>query len=409
MEIIIVVLLCAVIALLVWVVIRGRSDSGNQVPYEMMTAEYERRISELQRRLEARDEDLMLRQESQFKAYAEESLRLHSSQLRETNSQQMSALLAPMRQRLEEFNRACQESYVSENATMRSLADRIDMLAELNSSIGKEARNLTAALRGNSGKQGRWGEVILETLLQKAGFKEGINFSTQLTRDSSGGVIRNAESGAGLRPDVVVYLPEDRCVIIDSKVSLTAYLEYCDAEDDKLRSEAAKRHCDSVKRHVDELARAQYQREVKGASEHVLMFIPNEAAFLAAVGMRPELWDYASDRKVAIVSPAHLFSVLQLIEQLWSVEKRNLNSAKIARQGGLLYDRGAGFIDELEKLGKNLDNAQTAYMNCRNKLAGSPKSVVSTAERLRELGAKSSKKISEKMTDELIPEADSNE
>ncbi len=396
-TIIIVLLLLAVIALIAVMLIKNGNGKASA---EAVREEYERRMTEMERRFTERDRQNAEASEARFKALAEESLRIQSNQIRRTNSEQMEALLSPMRQRLEEFNRACTDSYVAENAARKSLADQIERLMELNRTIGDEARNLTSALKNNSRQQGRWGEIILETMLEKAGLKRDINFSSQLTRDSSGNTLRDDDSGRGLRPDVVVFLPDDHCLIIDSKVSLNAYTDFCGTDDETNRQMAGKRHLESVRRHIKELADKQYQRMVKNSAEHVLMFIPNEGAYITAVGLDPDLWDYAYQRKVCIVAPAHLFSVMQLINQMWNSEQRNNNADNIAKLGGLLYDKFVGFANELQRIEKSLDDARNAYDACYRSLTRGGTSLVSRAERLRALGVKNAKILGEKIREE---------
>ncbi len=183
-------------------------------------------------------------------------------------------------------------------------------------------------------------------MLEKAGLKRDINFSSQLTRDSSGNTLRDDDSGRGLRPDVVVFLPDDHCLIIDSKVSSTHTPTSAGQTTRRTGRWSSKRHLESVRRHIKELADKQYQRMVKNSAEHVLMFIPNEGAYITAVGLDPDLWDYAYQRKVCIVAPAHLFSVMQLINRMWNSEQRNNNADNIAKLGGLLYDKFVGFANE---------------------------------------------------------------
>ena len=365
-TIIIVLLLLAVIALIAAMLIKNGNGKASA---EAVREEYERRMTEMERRFTERDRQNAEASEARFKALAEESLRIQSNQIRRTNSEQMEALLSPMRQRLEEFNRACTDSYVAENAARKSLADQIERLMELNRTIGDEARNLTSALKNDSRQQGRWGEIILETML-------------------------------GLRPDVVVFLPDDHCLIIDSKVSLNAYTDFCGTDDETNRQMAGKRHLESVRRHIKELADKQYQRMVKNSAEHVLMFIPNEGAYITAVGLDPDLWDYAYQRKVCIVAPAHLFSVMQLINQMWNSEQRNNNADNIAKLGGLLYDKFVGFANELQRIEKSLDDARNAYDACYRSLTRGGTSLVSRAERLRALGVKNAKILGEKIREE---------
>lgn len=406
-EIIIILLLIATIALLTLCLLKLPARNRQRESDEML-ARAESRIREMEQRLAERDELVTRRSEATMKAFTEESLRLSSENMISNNRRAIGMLLEPMQQRLDEFTRACRDSYIKENASRESLTHQIDRLMDLNRSIGEEARNLAQALKSDSRSQGRWGEIMLTTLLEKAGFKEGINYIAQQTRDAtSGETLRDEESRRGLRPDVVVYLPGERCLIIDSKVSLTGYLEWFEAEDKESSVRAIKRHLESVRSHVRELDEKRYQKVVKGSAEHVLMFIPNEGAYLAAVSHDENLWDYAYKRGVVIVSPAHLFSVMQLIEQMWSVERRNRNAEEIARLGGNLYDKFVEFTRKLTRIDDSLNAARMSYDDCLRDLTSGNTSLVHRAEKLRDLGVRPKKQLSDRFrAKDVAAEAD---
>lgn len=416
-DILIIILLMAAIAMLTLLLLRINSGKGEAVKRD---EDYRRRLEELYRIMARREEEITRRaderveavrreSELQFKAFTEQTLRLQTGSLRQTNAEQMETLLAPLRHQIEDFSKACRDAYVNDNATRRSLADRIDRLSELNRTIGDEARNLAKALKSDSQAQGRWGEIVLESLLERAGFKKGINYFPQQTRDKGGDTLRDEDTGRGLRPDVVVTLPGGHSVIIDSKVSLKAFTEYCSARTDEEKTAAGKRHRESVRQHVRELAAKQYQKQVADAAEHVLMFIPNESAFLAAIELDPELWDFAYRYKIVIVTPTHVFSILHLINQMWSVEQRNRNAESIAKLGGLLYDKLVAFTSELQRAGKSIDDARKAYDACFASMTSGSTSLVSRAERLKALGAKTARRFSDKITDALEATADPEE
>lgn len=314
----------------------------------------------------------------------------------EIESRKVNQLLTPLKQQIEQFNNTFIDSRVKDASARQILLERIDRLTVLNTSIGNEARALTEALRGNSKIQGDWGEAVLKRLLESAGLREGVNFEVQLTRDSSGRTLRN-EDGDLLRPDVVILLPEGRKLIIDSKVSLSDYVRLQDCEDSELKKSILKRHVASVRRHVDELATKSYHKTVKGAAEQVLMFMPIEGAFLQAFAADATLWDYAYRKKVVIVSPAHLGSILHLVEQLWRQDNQNANAEEIARQAGLMYDRFVAFTEDFLKVQSALISAQRAYDDCAKRLASGHLSLMSRAEKLRELGAKTTKSIPEEL------------
>ncbi len=364
-----------------------------------------RRMAELSSRLEQREKELneistqrekflIDQMRLQFKALSEESFRLQSQDFRQLNGEQINSLLQPLKERLEEFNRACTDAYVKENAARQSLSDHIDRLVEINQTIGEDAKNLTSALRNNSQMQGRWGEVILETLLERGGLKEGINYKSQLTRDDEMGLLRDETTHRMLRPDIVVFLPGEKCLIIDSKVSLNAYVDYCSCSDEKDKAEYGRRHVESVKRHIKELSDKHYPRAVRNSVDQVIMFVPNEGAFLAALNLDNSLWDYAFERKVVIVSPTHLFSVIHLINHLWQLETRNRNVDEVAKLGGLIYDSVASLMKEFSSIEKNLRQAQDSWSNCQSIITKGPRSLTRRTERLREMGVPIKRRLS---------------
>ena len=354
---------------------------------EMLTAKYEKQNESIRR-------EMML----QFNVLASDVLKRNSESLKEANSEQIDALLRPLKENIESFKKTISEGYVKETSSRKLLEVQIERLVKLNETIGEEARNLTSALKGNSKVQGDWGEMILETLLENAGLERGINFETQLTRDSGGNVLKNDE-GKMLRPDVLIKLPDNHSIIVDSKVSLTAFVDYCNAEDENVRIVAGKKHLQSVYAHIDELYAKMYQNNLKGAADYVMMFIPNESAYIAAVQLDINLWKYAYERGVIIVSPTHLFSVMSIVSQLWRQDKQNRNAMLIAERGGKLYDKLVLFMDSFEKVGKSIDDAMTSYNKSFNQLRTGKGNVLRQAEDMKNLGAKASKSLPERLSD----------
>lgn len=351
-------------------------------------------ISELQMQLDRRAEDDRRTATMEFRSAAAETMRSQLETLRDSNTAQIDAVLRPLRDQLGEFRRAVDDSFVRDNASRQSLSDQIERLMTLNVSIGEEARNLTSALKGNSKVQGDWGEMVLESLLESAGLKRDVNFKVQPAADVSGKALRDSDTGRALRPDVMIMLPEDRVLVIDSKVSLTAFTEYHQADDDARRRKAAARHLESVKHHVDELAAKKYQMLFPNAADQVLMFVPNDNAWSLAFSLDDSLWKYAFDKKVTIVSPAHLFSVMLLVNQMWRQENQNRNALEIARLGGLLYDRFVTFTTDFSAIQTALQRASRAYDDCYRDLTAGSQSLVARSERLRDLGARTSRRLS---------------
>lgn len=375
-----------------------RLEEINKRQIDILNRQHAQQLEELFRTHHLQQESLRRETIAQFKSLAADTLSANSQSLSRTNSEQINAILTPLRQSIESFRIAVNDSYVKENASRQSLSDQISQLMRLNESISQEARNLTSALKGNSKVQGDWGEMILETLLENAGLERGINFEVQVTRHQSGDVIRDS-NGKLLRPDVLIKLPDNHSIIVDSKVSLSAFVDYCNAENSYDKEVNAKKHLISVRKHIDELHNKMYQNAMRGAAEYVMMFIPNEAAYITAIQLDINLWKYAYDRGVMIVSPTHLFSVMSIVTQMWRQDKQNKNALLIAEKGGKLYDKLVLFIESFENIGKSLTTAQAAYDKSLNQLREGRGNVFRQAEDLKHLGAKTSKTIPERLTD----------
>ena len=346
-------------------------------------------LSHIEAERETREEQLELR----FKNLANDILRQNSSDFKAQNEQRLEEILSPLRSNLDEFRKTVTETYSNEARERFSLTERIRELVDLNNTISREARELTLALRGNNQVQGDWGEMVLESILERSGLQEGEEYFLQMTSEPNGSAIRN-EEGVKLRPDVVVKYPDGRCVIIDSKVSLTAFVEYINAEDDRCKDDASARHVKSVRSHVDELARKNYQDYIGEAKlDFVMMFIPNEPAYIAAMRLDSNLWQEAYDRKVLIVSPTHLVSGLRLIEQLWSRDKVTKNAIKIAEDAGKMYDKFADFTKDMDRIASGLASAAKAHTDAMNKLSTGTGNLVKRAQDLKALGIKSSKQL----------------
>lgn len=413
MDFVIIVLLIAVLIFLCVVAVKMKKEQSDDVLIEsqrkqmtesvnrqidLLTRQHARQIEMLTAKYEQQNEALRQEMMLQFNVLASDVLKRNSESLKETNSEQIDALLRPLKENIESFKKTISEGYVKESSSRKLLEAQIERLVKLNETIGEEARNLTSALKGNSKVQGDWGEMILETLLENAGLERGINFETQLTRDSGGNVLKNDE-GKLLRPDVLIKLPDNHSIIVDSKVSLTAFVDYCNAEDENVRIVAGKKHLQSVYAHIDELHAKMYQNNLKGAADYVMMFIPNESAYIAAVQLDINLWKYAYERGVIIVSPTHLFSVMSIVSQLWRQDKQNRNAMLIAERGGKLYDKLVLFMESFEKVGKSIDDAMTSYNKSFNQLRTGKGNVLRQAEDMKALGAKASKSLPERLSD----------
>lgn len=304
----------------------------------------------------------------------------------------LNEILSPLKENIDKLKKEINDRAIKDAENHMSLMMQINNLRDLNSQIGKEAGNLAKALKGNSKVQGDWGEMILEQILSSSGLIKGEQFEIQATRDENGNTLTD-ENGNRLRPDVIVHLPDSKNIVIDSKTSLTAYTDYINAEDDKTQSTKLAEHLASVKKHIDELASKSYQEYVKDSGDFVMMFIPNEGAYLAAMQENPQMWEYAYNKHVILISPTHLISVLKLVSQLWSHDKQTRNAIKIAEEAGKLYDRFVDFTEYMAGIEKGLNIARQAYDKAAAKLSDGRANVLSQVEKLKDLGAKAKKKL----------------
>ena len=315
--------------------------------------------------------------------------------MRESNRSQLGEILTPFKSDLETLKKTIHDCYIGEMSEVKSLKEQVKDLSDLNATIGREAKELTLALKGNSKVQGDWGEMLLKRLLEKSGLEEGVNYVLQATENEDGTKIKG-EDGGQLRPDAIFYLPEGKNLIIDSKVSLTAYTDYVNASPEE-QPAALAAHLRSVKSHIDELVRKDYPRYVENSADFVMMFVPNEGAYLAALNADKDLWESAYSRHVVIISPTHLISVLKLMYQLWMHDKQTKNALKIADETGKLYDKFVNFVSDLEDIGKHLGKAEQVYDEAFKKFSTGRGNLISKVENIRELGVKTSKQL--KITD----------
>ena len=339
------------------------------------------------------EERKALRAESEmiFREIATSIFDEKSKTMSENNRTQLGDILTPFKSDLENLKKTINDCYIGEMSEVKSLKEQVKDLTDLNNTIGREAKELTLALKGNSKVQGDWGEMLLKQLLEKSGLEEGVNYVLQATENEDGSKIKG-ESGGQLRPDAIFYLPEGKNLIIDSKVSLTAYTDYINASLEEQPAMLAA-HLRSMKSHIDELARKEYPKYVKNSADVVMMIVPNEGAYMAALNADKELWESAYNRHVVIISPTHLLSVLKLMYQLWMRDKQTKNALKIADETGKLYDKFVGFVDDLEEINRHLGKASTAYEAAYNKLSTGRGNLISKIEGIRELGVTTAKRL----------------
>ncbi|MBR2300304.1 MAG: DNA recombination protein RmuC [Alphaproteobacteria bacterium] len=339
--------------------------------------------------LEKSKEEMSLK----FKDISNEIIKAQNQTFGENQKNTLGLLLKPFQDQLVEFKKKIEESH-DDNV---KFDEQIKNLFSLNQTLSKEALHLSNALKGNKKIQGNWGEFQLERVLEISGLEKGINYFEQET-------FRN-EQNEMLRPDVIIKLPNDRQVIIDSKVSLNDYVAYVNEDDKTLAREYLKKHISNIKKHIDELSSKEYQKLLKDQTlDYVMIFIPIESAYVEAAQEDLTLYDYAMKKNIAITTPSSLLPLLRTIENLWQIEKRNKNVAEIAEIGGHLYDKLANFVEDMSHIEKAIDVAKKNYDLAMNKLAQGKGNALSLASRLKEKGARVSKNIDLEYDDSDIPQ-----
>lgn len=390
---VLVVLLAGLLAAAVWLWVRqwrrnAQLQTQNAVLAErvaVQSAEADR-LGEL---LRGEREELAEKFSKDFSILANDILEQKSRTMNATANENMANILKPLGENLREFRQRIEE----EGKHRFALENEVKRLAELNLVMSREAQNLTQAMRGNSKAQGDWGEMILETLLENSGLKQGVHFAVQQT-------IKN-EDGANLRPDVILSLPDEKQVVIDSKVSLTAYVNYTEADEKEVSDRALMLHITSLRNHINELGAKKYDKLLGTSPDFVIMFVPTEPALLVALQSAPELWNEAYKKGVILSSPSNLFGILRIVDDLWRRDTQSKNAIEIARQGGDLYDKFVGFAETLLDVGRAIGKSSEAYEKAMGQLNSGTGNLLRRAEKLRELGIKASKKLPVEITKEI--------
>lgn len=324
---------------------------------------------------------------SQFKNLANDILEDKSKRFTEQNAANLDALLKPLQTKLTEFKEQVNNSYGNEARERFALKSEIERLANLNLRMSDEARSLTQALKGDAKIQGNWGELVLESILESSGLRKGEEYVVQDSHTQS--------DGSRLQPDVVIKLPEGRSLVVDSKVSITAYARHTEATDSVAAEQELAAHIQSLRQHIQGLSGKNYSALYgAGSVDFVLMFVPIEPAFLLALKTAPNLYQEALSKNIVLVCPSTLMATLRTVAHLWRQDHQNRNALEIAKQCGILYDKFVGFVDDLEKLGQRLDQAQSSYHDAFNKLKTGKGNLIRAAEKVRELGVKPNKNLS---------------
>jgi DNA recombination protein RmuC len=340
-------------------------------------------------------EDMAKKLNVDFEIIANRILDNKTEKFTELNKKNLDAILEPLGKNIEEFKKTVKDTYITEAKERFSLGEKVKELAQLNQQISEEARNLTRALKSQSKTQGRWGEMILESILEKSGLrKDEEYFMEQQLLDDQGKPLRSDSEGKKMRPDAVIKYPDDRKVIIDSKVSLNAFLRFMNSTDTEEQKTELAGHVQAIRDHIDELNNRGYDDYSKSL-DFVMMFIPSEPAYIAVMQGDPEIWNYAYDRRILLLNPTNLITSLKLIVDLWKREYQNRNAQQIAERGAKLYDKFVGFIENLQEIGKHIDQAKEAYNDSFNQLSSGKGNLVSQATTLKNLGIKNKKEIPE--------------
>ncbi|MCL5031532.1 MAG: DNA recombination protein RmuC [Bacteroidetes bacterium] len=351
--------------------------------------------SNLQNKLDEQKSELEKLQEKftkEFENLANKILDEKSTKFTQQNKDNLDQILKPLNDKIKDFEKKVDDVYVADSKERAGLIQQIKTLHELNQQMSKDAANLTNALKGQTKTQGNWGEFILESILEKSGLVKGREYLVQESMTT--------ESGKRFQPDVLVNLPENKTIVIDSKVTLVAYEKYCSGEDENERSSALREHILSIKNHIKNLSSKNYQQLYQIQSlDFVLMFLPVEPAFSLAVQYEAGIFNEAFEKNIVIVSPSTLLATLRTIASIWRQENQNKNALEIARQSGALYDKFVGFVDDLINVGNKIDAAKGSYSDAMKKLHEGSGNLVSRAEKIKILGAKTTKSLPKPLLD----------
>ena len=412
---------------------RSNSDLNNYVAKELYTSEKERSekiekenrekeelignlkadvssrdtlINTLNSKLDEESKRLIEQQkrlQTQFENMANEILEKKSEKFAEQNQKNIDQILKPLGEKIKSFEQSVEDKYIKDQKNKAGLSEQIKLLQETNQKISQDANNLAKALKGDSKVQGDWGELQLEVLLEKSGLNKGVHFRTQNSLKD--------EEGNDKRPDCIIDLPDDKNLIIDSKVSLSAYEQYVNSEDELKKQVLLKHHLESIKKHIKDLAGKDYPNLYSiNTPDYVLMFVPIEPALTLALQEDGEIFNLALNKNIILVSTSTLMATMRTVSFIWQQENQKKNVLEIARQSGALYEKFIGFTNDLEGVGKAIDNAHKKYEAAQSKLISGRGNLVNSVEKIKKLGAKTNKSISQELIDksdtEFLPESE---
>jgi DNA recombination protein RmuC len=337
---------------------------------------------------------------TEFENIANRLLEEKSQRFTVQNAQQLQTVLAPLGEKIKEFGEQVDKKFLEETREKASLKHELHQLHTLNQQLSQDAHHLTNALKGQNKMQGDWGEMQLETLLEHSGLQKGIHFLMQATyRD---------DDGAAKRPDFIIQLPDNKHLVVDAKVSLTAFERYFNTDDPTLRDQHLRAHITSIRNHVDNLSRTNYQMLYQiNTPDYLLLFVPLESALSAASQADPKLFTDALERNIVLVTTSSLLATMRTVAHLWKQEKQTRSVLEIARHSGLLYDKFVAFVEDLKTIGARLDNARTAYDDAMHKLTHATRpgdTLIGKAQKIRELGARATKSLPQDLVDEALGE-----
>lgn len=370
---------------------RNRENQLNNEKLELSSklSEVKANYKNLEEKLNSQTNELEKLQErftQEFKLVANSILKQNSEEFSKAHQKELQDILTPLKEKIKTFESSVEKKYLDETKERSALKQEIKQLLELNNTLNNQAQNLTNALKGDNKQQGNWGEMVLERILESSGLIKGEEYETQFSDTNS--------DNKRIQPDVLIKLPDSKHIIVDSKVSLVAYERFTNSEEETERDLALKNHVLSVKNHVKHLSEKNYQTGIGvNSPDFVLLFIPIESSFSAAIQGDEGLYNYAWDKKVVIVSPTTLLATLRTIASVWKHERQTKNAIEIADKAGRLYDKFKSFIDDMQKIDRGINATRTAYDDAFNKLKTGTGNLIRRAENIKELGAKTNKSI----------------